>query len=374
MTLEEARKQFAHTWTDLVYLNHAAVSPVMFRVRDAVDNYLKRRSLKGIEPYPWAVKMAMEVRVLIANLINAHAENIAFVQNTGEGLNVLASGLDWKPGDHVLVSNLEFPANLYPFLNLRRLGVEVEIIEAVNWMVTPEMIAAKIRPETKLVSISMVQYRSGQKTDLAAIGKICRERDILLSVDAIQGLPHTPVDVQAANIDFLSSGSHKWMMALDSVGFIYVGERAMKRITQAQLGWTSVTDAFNVSDLDPTRLRPDAGRFEVGTLNFIGIAGLKSAIEFFYEFGLPQVERRVLDLSGYLIDRLTSRGIEVITPPNERDHSGIVTFVMENPEEVLKRLASKEIIISLRSGFLRASPHFYNTEEEVRKLYVEVCG
>jgi cysteine desulfurase/selenocysteine lyase len=371
MTHEEARKQFPHTWSDMVYLNHAAVSPMSFRVRDAVDKYLTRRALKGIEPYPWAQKMALETKQMLGTLLHADPHQIAFVLNTSDGINVLASGLDWKAGDRVLLNGLEFPSNKYPFLNLQRRGVIIDIVAPKDYKITPEQIRAAIRPETKLVSISFVQFLTGARSDLHAIGAICKAHDILFCVDAIQGIPHSAIDVEAANIDFLASGSHKWLMAPEGTGFIYVGKRAQERIHQGNLGWTSVVDPF---DFVPhqERLRPDAGRYENGTLNFIGIAGLHAALEFVFEFGIQEMERQVLDLSGYLIDRLSSRGLNVLTPKDEHEHSGIVTFEMENPDDVYERLKSKNIIISTREGKLRAAPHFYCNEEDVRKLYVEL--
>jgi cysteine desulfurase / selenocysteine lyase len=368
MTVTEARRRFPHTWTGMVYLNHAAVSPVSFHVREAIGKYLEKRSLKGIEPYPWAIRMMMETKQLLGSLINARPDDIAFVLNTSEGLNILASGLDWKPGDHIVLGAVEFPANIYPFLNLKRLGVEVELMDGEDNLITPELITKSLRPTTKLVSVSSVQFLTGQRLDVTAIGKLCRERDILFAVDAIQALPHSRVDVIADNIDFLSSGSHKWLMSPEGTAFIYCGERALSRVRQAHLGWTSVTNPFDFSALDPERLRPDAGRFENGTLNYVGMSGLKASLEFFSEFGLEEITKRILDHSGYLIDRLGSHGINVITPKDESLRAGIVSFEMNNAEAVYERLLKSEVVISIRSGKLRVSPHFYNTEEELRKF------
>ena len=369
MTVEQARRECTHTWSDMVYLNHAAVAPLSFRVRDAVHRYMTRRALKGIDPFPWAVKMAHETRELLAQIIHGRAEQIGFVMNTSDGLNIIAQGLKWEPGDRVILNDLEFPTNLYPFLNLKRRGVEADIISSVDSKVTPEQIENAITPRTKLVSISHVQYRTGAKADLAAIGKICREHNIFFVVDAIQSLPHTPLDVERDNIDFLACGGHKWMMAGDGIAFIYASDRALAAIQQPFVGWTSVEESF-----DPTphidRLRKGAARFENGTLNFPGIAALNASLKFFNEFGLDKMERAVLDLSGYLIGRLERQGIEVVTPREENEHSGIVSFRFSEAEKTFKRLEAQNIVISLRNGLLRVSPHFYNTEEELKKLVV----
>ncbi|MDP4197978.1 MAG: aminotransferase class V-fold PLP-dependent enzyme [Bacteroidota bacterium] len=379
MTIDQARREFPHTWSDMVYLNHAAVAPLSFRVRDAVDRYQTRRALKGIEPYPWMLKTVQGTREMLAQLMGARADQIAFVLNTSDGLNIIAQGLDWQPGDHVLLNDLEFPANVYPFLNLKRHGVEVDFIEknlrpskagaGGGYSISVEDIQNHLTPRTKLVSISHVQFATGAKADLNAIGKLCRERDILFAVDAIQSLPHTPIDVERDCVDFLACGSHKWMMSDMGAAFVYVGDRALARIHQASLGWTSIENAFDFS-LRPDELRAGAARFENGTINFAGITALLASLNFFFEFGLQEMERAVLDLTGYLIDRLEMRGVEVITPKPESERSGIVSFNFPDAEKVFERLQSRNILISLRQGLLRASPHFYNTEEEVRKLMV----
>jgi cysteine desulfurase/selenocysteine lyase len=370
MTIDEARRQFPHTWSDLVYLNHAAISPMSFRVRDAMDRYLTRRSLKGIEPYPWAIKIATETRGLIAEMIGGAGEDIAFVLNTSDGLNIIAEGLDWHPGDHILLNSLEFPSNQYPFLNLKRQGVQVDVIAARDYRVTVDDIRDHLTPDTRLVSISHVQYGTGARADVTAIGALCRERGIWFVVDAIQSLPHVPIDVVADNVDFLASGTHKWLMGPEGTAFVYVSPRAREAIHQANLGWTSVAEPFNHADIDETRLRPDAGRYENGTLNYPGIAGLRASLEFFSEFGLYELSERVLDLADYLIPRLESHGIEVVTPKERSQHAGIISFKYEGLAETRERLEKLGFVISHRGDFLRVSPHFYNTEEELRKFVI----
>jgi cysteine desulfurase/selenocysteine lyase len=369
MTVEQARREFPHTWSDMVYLNHAAVAPLSFRVRDAVNRYMTRRALKGIEPYPWAVKMANETRGLVAQMLHARADQIAFVLNTSDGLNIIAQGLDWQPGDRVLLNDLEFPTNLYPFLNLKRRDVEADIIKSVDGKITPAQIREAITPQTKLLSISHVQFRTGAKTDLTEIGKICREHNILFVVDAIQSLPHSPIDVERDSIDFLACGSHKWLMSGEGAAFVYVNDRALEAIHQASVGWTSVEDPF---DHTPhlERLRHGAARFENGTMNYSGIAALNASLKFFNEFGLEKMERAVLDLSGYLIGRLERQGIAVITPKAESERAGIVSFEFPDAEKTFEQLQKENIIISVRSGVPRVAPHFYNTEEELKKLIV----
>jgi cysteine desulfurase / selenocysteine lyase len=374
VTVEQARREFPHTWSDMVYLNHAAVAPLSFRVRDAVDKYQTRRALKGIEPYPWALRTVQETREMIAAMINARAEQIAFVLNTSDGLNIIAQGIDWQPGDRVIINDLEFPANAYPFLNLKHRGVEVDIVslkDAKDQEDVKDRIAAAITDRTRLLSISHVQYATGFKNDLASIGELCQEHDTLFCVDAIQSLPHTNIDVVRDKIDFIACGSHKWMMSDMGAGFIYISDRALAKIHQPFLGWTSVENPFDFT-LRPDELRAGAGRFENGGMNFSGITALNASLKFFAEFGQHEMERAVLDLSGYLISRLEMHGIEVVTPTSERERSGIVSFKFPDAEKAFKRLESQNIIISLRQGLLRVSPHFYNTEDEIKRVMNEL--
>lgn len=353
----------------MVYLNHAAVAPLSFRVRDAVDKYQTRRALKGIEPYPWAMKTVQETRELLAAMINARPEQIGFVLNTSDGLNIVAQGLDWQPGDSVIINDLEFPANAYPFLNLKHRGVEIETIKSENYRITLEGVERVLTRSNraKLLSISHVQYATGAKIDLAAVGAMCEKHDALFCVDAIQSLPHTNVDVVRDKIDFLACGSHKWMMSDTGAAFIYASDRALARIHPPFLGWTSVENPFDFT-LRPDELRAGAARFENGGLNFSGITALNASLKFFREFGQREMEHSVLDLSGYLISRLEMHGIEVVTPKAETERSGIVSFKYPDAEKTFKRLESENIIISLRQGLLRVSPHFYNTEEEVKRV------
>jgi len=366
MTLEDARKQFPHTWTDMIYLNHAAISPMIFRVRDAIDKYLERRSLKGIESYPWAQKMASETKGLVANLLHTRPERIAFMLNTAEGISLLASGIDWKEGDRILLYRYEYPANVYPYLNQRRHGVEIDYMEPEDFRITPDVIKEHVTPKTRLISLSFVQFLTGFRSDVEAIGKYCREQNIIFAVDAIQGLPHSFIDVEKSNIDFLSAGTHKWMLGAEGTAIVYISERLQPLIHQSSMGASSVTAPFNFFDFNTDRLRTDASRYENGTQNFPGIAALNTALKFHGEFGFTEIEKRVLEHSGYLISRFKGHGVKVVTPDDPKERSAIVSVEIEKPEEVLERLLKKNIIVGVRGGKLRFSPHFYNTEEELR--------
>ncbi len=339
---------------------------MIFRVRDAVDKYLERRALKGIESYPWANKIAFETKNLLADLLHTKSERIAFTLNTAEGVSLLASGIDWKNGDRILLYRYEYPANVYPYLNQRRHGVEIDFMEPEDYRITLDEIKKHVTPKTKLIALSFVQFLTGFRSDVEAIGKFCREQNIIFAVDAIQGLPHSSIDVEKSNIDFLAAGSHKWMMGTEGTAFVYISDRLQKIIHQSSMGAASVTAPFNFFDFDTDRLRNDASRYENGTLNFPGIAALNAALKFHGEFGFAEIEKRVLDHSSYLISRFKTEGVKILTSETQAERAGIVSVEIENPEEVLERLQKKNIIAAVRGGKLRFSPHFYNTEEELR--------
>ncbi|MDP4221367.1 MAG: aminotransferase class V-fold PLP-dependent enzyme [Bacteroidota bacterium] len=366
MNLEDARGQFPHTWTDMVYINHAAISPLPFVVRDAVDKYLERRALKGIEFYPWAVKIGLETKHMIADLLHTKSDRIAFTLNTAEGVSLLAAGIDWKEGDRILLYRYEYPANVYPYLNQRRHGVEIDFMEPADYRITLDVVKKHVTPKTRLLALSFVQFLSGFRSDLEAIGKFCREHNIIFAVDAIQGLPHSYIDVEKSNIDFLAAGSHKWLMGTEGTAFVYIGSRAQELIHQSSMGASSVMAPFNFFDFDIDRLRTDAGRYENGTMNFPGITALNAALKFHGEFGFAEIQKRVLEHSAFFISRFKAHGVNVLTPEAEAERAAIISIEIENPDQVLERLLKRNIIVAVRGGKLRFSPHYYNTEEELR--------
>jgi selenocysteine lyase/cysteine desulfurase len=356
-------------------MNHAAVSPMSTRVVDALHNYIDIRSEGIVDPYRQNVEKANETRDLIAQLINAPVDRIGLVKNTSTGFNILATGLDWKKGDHVILNDMEFPSNVYPFLNLERLGVEVEFVKSRNGRVVVEDVIDAMRPETVIVSVSHVQFLNGYRIELEPLGSVCRERGIIFSVDAIQSAGAIELDVEKQSIDFISSGGHKWLMGPMATGFIYLSQAVQDRISPAYVGWLSVKDAWNFFDyrLD---LLDSAERFEVATENWMGLWGFCESVRLLLEVGTKRAEEKVLSLTDRLADGLMERGHEVVSPRGDGEKSGIVLFSAgeskEENEAIFHKLMDRNIHISFREGYLRCSPHFYNTEEEIEKLIEEI--
>lgn len=368
MLPHETRKYFPFLNKGKIYFNHAAVSPLSSIVTEKIEKYLFQRSEGEIEDYRSLLAESTEVKNKLARLINTSSGRIAFVDNTSNGLNILAQGLQWKKGDRIILNDIEFPSNIYPFLNLQQLGVEIDFVKSENGKVTVENILKAMTPSTKLLSISFVQFLSGYKADLEELGKVCKEKNIIFAVDAIQGLGALQLDVKKCNVDFLSCGTQKWLMAMMGLAFIYLSEEVQNLISPKYVGWLSVENAWDILHYD-LKLKQDASVFQTGTINAIGVNGLNAALELFELVGFSQIEETILNNTEYFIERLSSIGLTPLLTGVERKYlSGIVTFKDERANSIFEKLMSEKIHCSLREGMIRFSPHFYNTQNEIETV------
>lgn len=269
MDLSTFRQYFPISITD-IYMNHAAVSPFSTKVTSAIEQIIQMRSIGKIEVFPEFLEEKKCLKENISKLIKASPDNIAVITNTSEGLNWLVKELKWQAGDRILLVKDEFPANIYPFLNMEEKDVLVDFVPLKNGFVDLEDLLKSIRPETKLLSISFVEFLNGYRNDLNSIGRICRQNDIIFSVDGIQGVGAIPIDVQNFSIDFLSNGGHKWLMGPQGCGFMYIAPSLFERLQPAFVGWLSVKDSWDFLDYHLDFLQ-DGGRFEIGTANVLGI-------------------------------------------------------------------------------------------------------
>lgn len=364
-TLASYRDLFPHLRTGMLWLNHAAISPLNSRTKAAVDAYLLNRSEGTIDDFPSIVSLSKRTKERIGRLLNAPPQRIAFTGSTSEGLNILANGIDWKSGDRILLNDIEFPANVVPFLNLQRFGVEIDFVKSVHGEVRTEDIAAAITPRTRLLSISFVQFLSGHRADLDAIGALCRQHHIIFCVDAIQGLGTTPIDVQRSGIDFLATSGHKWLMGMMGSGFIYLTEELQQQIHQAHLGWTSNSDYFSRFFDYRMDLENSARRYENGALNNAGIAALDASLAILEEAGVPNIREHLLDLTDRVIAWADTRSIALAGPRAREKRAGIVTLLLPDAERIFTTLTEQKIILSLRDGKIRLSPHFYCTADDI---------
>jgi selenocysteine lyase/cysteine desulfurase len=288
--------------------------------------------------------------------------------NTTEAINVIASGLPWREGDRVLLTRAEFPANVYPYLNLRARGVEIDWLPDNDGVVTPEMVEQALTPRTRLLALSAVQFLSGYRADLGTIGALCRSRNVVYAVDGIQAVGGVVIDVRKLHIDALAAGAQKWQMGPHGTGFLYLTESLQERIHQAHLGWISVANPWDFKDYEQP-LAPSARRYEGGTLAMPGLWGMHAAISTLLEFKPEEIESHILSLTELLLDELSAiSGVIPVTPREPERRAGIVTARVSTPhipEKVFASLEQRGVLVALREGCLRFSPHFYNSAADV---------
>ena len=368
--LQSARILFPHTQQGKVYLNHAGTAPMCTRVVEAITAHLHERSAGMIETSMTKdVAKIEECRRLVARLIHAESpDRIALMTNTSDPINVVAVGLKWKSGDRIVLHEAEFPANVWPYRALKSHGVEIDVIPQRDGHPTAERIAKAITPRTRLVALSAVQFLTGYRADLEAIGSLCRSRGILFVVDGIQAAGAVELDVQRMKIDALASGCQKWQLAPQGTGWLYITEELQQRIQPAFVGWLAVEDPWDFFN-STQPLASSARMFEGGTRNIPGLYGLAAALEVLLSFGATQIERRILNLTRMLLDGLSQiPGVQAITPDADHERAGILTIELPpstNAKLVFRTLLKQNITVAVREGKLRYAPHFYNTAQEM---------
>lgn len=368
MNIEEVRKLFPHLQTDQIYFNHAALGPWSTLVLDRIKEYMDERSGLNVMNFESFVKWNFGAKEKLAKLLGTSTTRLSWVDNVANGLSILAQGLVWKNGDRIILNDIEFPSNVYPFLNLKKHGVEVDFAKSRNGIVDIEDLEKLITPKTKLLSISMVQFLSGYKADINAIGELCKQKGIIFCVDAIQAVGVVNINLKESKIDFLTGGTQKWLMSSQGLSYFYVTEELQNKIDQKNVGWTSVEDSWNFLDYNLT-LRSNAERFQTGTLNAFGIAIFDAALNMFKQSKVENFELRILENTKYFINKLAEIGIEPLLKNISNEHlSGIVTIKHEKSKEIFSELERRKIYCAVREGMIRFSPHFYNTKDEIDKV------
>jgi selenocysteine lyase/cysteine desulfurase len=349
------------------YLNHAAVAPLPRRTADALREFAEDACLNGSFHYPDWLATYDATRTAAARLVNASANEIAFVKNTSEGIATVALGFPWKAGDRIVAFEEEFPANYYIWKKLEEWkGVHVEWLSCFDPLEKIEQAARGAR----LLAISFVQYLSGYRANLAALGEICRREGVFLFVDAIQGLGAFPLDVRAMNIQAFAADGHKWLLGPEGQGLLYVQQDWQDRIEPVEFGWTTVAGYNDYASRDMTP-RHDAGRYECGTLNTVGLHGLRTSLEFILEVGVERIAPAVRSLGDQLAAGASRLGYEVAGPPRTASTgAGIVSI--RHPQldarVVHARLRDSGFLAAPRQGWVRLSPHFYISPDDIDRM------
>ena len=366
--LAALRQLFPHTQSQ-VFLNHAASSPLSLPVKRAMAEAIEMTSGENGDSWSATVEpMEARLRANLARLINAAPDEIALVPNTSTALNWVALSLPARAGQNIVVCRQEFPSNVYPWMNLaRRAGLDMRIVPSDGGGLSLARLAECADANTLLVAVSSIEFLTGYRADLPALGAFCRERGIFLAVDGIQSLGHIPMDVQAAQVDFLAAGALKSLMGPSGIGLLYVRRDLLAELDMPVAGATSVQDFMRWTDYR-LRFRPEAARFEMGTSNWIGMAGLDASLAMLMDLGLPNVDAWTTHLSAVLLADLERRGFACLTRRELGRFGPIVTFSAPDPAAALARLAVAKVTICLREGYLRASSHCYNTVDELLSI------
>jgi selenocysteine lyase/cysteine desulfurase len=347
-----------------VYLDTAAVGLISTRVADAMSDFATGHLVRGIADGARREEEKAATRRAVAELVGGAAERVAFTQNTSTGLALVANGIDWAPGDSVVVPAGEFPSNFYPWTQLRRYGVELREVAMREGFAPPELVAEAVDDSTRVLAVSSVQYSSGHRNDLAALAEIARAHRALLVIDGTQSVGALVLDADALGVDVLAVSAHKWMLGPLGIGFAHLSERAMAELHPSTVGWLSAAEPF-AFDHEP-RLAEDGRRFESGTENMAGIAGLRQAVAQVLELGREAVERQVIDRTEELAAMLTELGWRSLRGPDERRWSGLLFATSGGDDRAVHaRLSAGGVRCSLRGGGIRFAPHYFTDSSDV---------
>jgi len=349
----------------LIYLNHAAVAPLCLRASDAMHGLITDATSYGSVHYETWMMAYQRLRIATAKLIHADKSEIALVKNTSEGIAMVATGMKWKSGDIVVAFHEEFPSNFYPWKRLEPEGIEVRWLSIFDSL---DKIDEACRG-ARLLAISYVQYLSGHRVDLDAIGEICERHGTIFFVDAIQGMGAFPIDVVKSRIHALAADGHKWMLGPEGCGVLYIRRDFQDQVEPMEFGWTNPANYADYSSRDMT-LRPDAGRYECGTLNTVGCFGLAASLEFLMEVGIEKIAPAVQERADQIYEGVRRLGFETLTERTPETGAGIVSFRKPGVEShlVVRRLKDAKISVAGRQGWVRAAPHFYISPEDVNRV------
>jgi cysteine desulfurase / selenocysteine lyase len=357
------------------YCDHAAVGPLPRATRDRLAAIFDAQMMLGKNGMAPVEAEREAVRAQVAAAINAEGDEIAFMRATSDGALLAANCLDWNEGDEIILTDDEFGANAYPWLNLRSRGVRIVLVRAPAQHVSPELLESIATPRTRLVAVSYVGFSNGYRNDIKGIGAWCRGRGVLFALDAMQGFGHLPLDVRACNADFAYFGAAKWLLSPHGISVVYVRREMIDRMRPAMSSWRSVRDPMNFLDYEQP-LADGAQRFEGGALNYPGVVAFGVSLRLLTDAGLERIERHVLALTDRLIAGARDSGIEVKSDVSPGARSGIVLLGLgDNGVEALTMRADEaRVAITVRADGSRVSPHGYNTESDIDRVLAVLSG
>jgi selenocysteine lyase/cysteine desulfurase len=352
-------------------LNHAAVSPPPTTTIQAVEAQLRDVHENGSLNFHSWLAVKERARELLAQMLGARPEQVAFVRNTSDALSTVANGLTWKPGDNIVTFRREFPSNIYPWLRVRdTFGVEVRMCEERDGRVDLDELQSLIDDDTRVVAISQVQFASGFRADLERLGRVARQRDALFVVDVIQALGVVPLNVEAEFVDVAAGAGHKWLLSPEGVGYLYLSDRARERIEPTLVGWVSVPNPEDYLNHEQGWNRGTLA-WETGTGPAALIHGFKASLDLLHQYGPERIASYLEALTDYLCDRVRPKPYEVVSSRAAGEKSHIVCIRHTDGISAMAlyvHLKQQNIITAPRGDRLRIAPHLYNTREEIDQL------
>ena len=367
---ENIRRLFPAT-EKYTYLNSAAISPMPTTAVEAVNKQLTDVAENGSTSFPNWIDTKNRARALVAKMLNVQSEQIAFMRNTSDGFATVANGMKWEKGDNIVTFAREFPANFYAWRRIRdEFGVELRLCEEREGRIDLDEFISLIDENTKLVSISAIQFGSGFRADLERIGNAARKVDALFAADIIQGFGAQPFDLPAQNVDIASGASHKWLCAPEGCGILFLSDRARERIEPTLVGWISVETPWDFNDFKQD-YKPNALAWETGTGCSSLFYGLEASLKLLDESGAEKISKYLEELTDYLCELIAGKDYDIISSRRAGEKSQIVCIKHRGDlhcETIAENLQSKNIIVSPRGDRLRIAPHFYNIAEEIETL------
>jgi len=360
-------------WTGATtYLNNASIGPIPERTRLVLDSFNARRTAPHLLPDRELMAGLADARAAAARLIGAHHDEIALTTNTSTGINVAARALPLEPGEVVLISDREFPANIYPWMNLADRGVTAEIapVDARGFPDEARLLERLRDPAVRVLAVSFVQFSNGFKADLATLSAACRANGTYLVVDGIQGLGNSPLDVREIPADVIATGGQKWLLSPWGSGFVYVRRELIARLHPSAVGWMAFegTDDFTNLVRYSNTLRHDARRFEVGTIPFQDLLGMTTSLGLLEGLSVDAISAYTKALAEPLLAWAREHDVRIVSPQDEAHRSAIICLAPPNAADAFRRLKSAGVICALREGAIRLSPHCYSTMEEIEKV------
>jgi len=368
-----------------VYLDNAGAGPPPLSVHAAMQSFLNEWRDYGEKWESWLLDI-VKSRELFAQLIGSKLDEVACIPNVSCGLGAIASSLQFGPGRNVVVSELNFPTNIYLWHTLRKSGIlsEVRVLKAKEGKIPLSDYEREIDDKTVAVSLDYVSWINGCREEIAAITKLAHSHGALMLLDAFHALGVIPIDAKELGVDVLISGTYKWLMGPHGAAFLYVKQEALDDLEPSIMGWHGIADSVTARvrkdqdafgrpfDLSQALPANDATRFEWGTWSVVSVQGAKAALEFTLKYPpeerLPMIEK----LTERLVDGLQKKGMRISSPLEKERRSGILTFEIEEAAQVARNLQKAHVIVAPRVNTLRVSPHFYNTEREIDTLLEKV--